>query len=149
MTNPENGNQNAGLPSYSDIASSGSEAAYSNAQAFGSEGLITDKKNPLALWALILGIVSLGFVIVFIFAGVAFVPGIIGLILSIIALVKGKKYAPENRRTVLSVIGLVTSIIATVISVGLLGFTAYKTQDCVQIADPTAKQECILEKLSN
>lgn len=149
MTNPENGNQNAGLPSYSDIASSGSEAAYPTAQAFSSEGLITDKKNPLALWALILGIIALFCVITLLLAGFAFIPGVIGLIISIIALVKGKKYAPENRRTVLSVIGLVTSLIATVISVGLLGLTVYKTQDCAQIADPTAKQECILEKLSN
>ncbi len=149
MTNPDNGNQNAGLPSYSDIASNGPEAAYPNVESYGTEGLITDKKNPLALWGLIIGIIALICVLTLVLSSIAFVPGIIGVILSIIALVKGKKYAPENRRTVLSVIGLVTSIIATVISVGIISFAAYLAKDCTQIADPTAQQQCILEKFGN
>ena len=60
-----------------------------------------ETKNPVAPWALGIGILSLvGSLIV-----LGSFLGLIGFVVAIVSLVKGRKRQPENRRTVMSVVG--------------------------------------------
>lgn len=151
MTTPNDNNQNSELPSYSDIAGSGSGATadlpYSEAAAYNSGNTIPGKKNPLAPWALGAGILTLVAVVSFFFTGFAFIPGIVGIILSTIALVQGKKYAPQDSRKVLSIIGLVLSIIGTLISIVAIIMAMALFGDCLTYSDPVQQQQCFQDKL--
>lgn len=89
-----------------------------------------ESKNPVASWALGVGILSLlGSIVVF-----GSLLGIIGTILAIVALVVGRKRHPENRRTVMSVVGLVTSILSMIVGV-IIMVAVYNIFDEVGIVD--------------
>lgn len=75
------------------------------------------KKSGLALAAFIIGIISLLATI----TGFSIVPGIVGIIVAIIALVVNRKKPKEARRTWMSVLGLIFSIIGVIATVLLFG----------------------------
>ncbi|MGO3042893.1 MAG: hypothetical protein ACTIIK_00760, partial [Corynebacterium casei] len=75
------------------------------------------KKSGLALAAFIIGIISLLATI----TGFSIVPGLVGIIVAIIALVVNRKKPKEARRTWMSVLGLIFSIIGVIATVLLFG----------------------------
>ena len=75
------------------------------------------KKSGLALAAFILGIISLLAMI----TGFSIIPGVIGAIVAIIALVVNRKKPKAARRTWMSVLGLIFSIIGIVATFVLVG----------------------------
>ena len=108
-----------------------------------------ESKNPVAPWALGVGILSLlGSIVVF-----GSLLGIIGVILAIVALVVGRKHRPENRRTVMSVVGLVTSmIVGVVIMVAAYNiFDEIGVIDCIDQHgdDEDAIEQCINTNVEN
>ena len=87
------------------------------------------KKNAVAIWAMV-----------------------IGIIVSIIALVVGRKRPKELRRTWMSIVGLVTSILAlagtiAVMALGVKLFGDTGADKCLEMQDPAQQQACIEETL--
>lgn len=162
MTNPQNpynpeesqarqGNGN--LPSYGSYnaaqQSSGGEVPpyggnqYDNAQAgapqyptYDSQFAVEDnRKNGAALWALIFAILGLLMLISLALSIFAFIPGILGLILSLVALSKAKKITGSGRRKAMAVAALVISILVTLSSVVIVGFMVVLGTEVVQACD--------------
>lgn len=112
------------------------------------------QKNKLAAWALGLGIASL-VVFLLVFAGplavlILAAPfiAVAGLIVSIVALIRGRNYQGSNKRTGWSIGGLILSIISLVIvaffTVIVVVFLNSGIMDCfVDNTDTTSQQACI------
>lgn len=108
-------------------------------------------KNPVAPWALGLGILALLSLVVIV---PPFILGPIGIIVAIVALVKGGKRAPGSRRTAMSVIGLVLSILsiagAIAIITGLFAFIGQTgAEDCMNLPTTEEIQNCVIERIEN
>ncbi len=150
MTTPNNDPQNSsGLPSYSDVTSDSSSvySSYPSGDAsYNSGNVIPGKKNSLAIWALGVAILSLVCLVSILGSALAFIPAFIGIVLGAIALVRGKKYMKEDRRTGFSVTALVLSVLVFVISLGIIILAYAMFSECATIADPTAQQQCMVEK---
>ena len=106
----------------------------------------------IAIWALVIGIIAL----VSLFLVVPpLLLGPIGIIVSIVALLKGKKRPKELRRAWMSIAGLITSIIALILSVAFsiylythIGWTMTPDPEmCTTIDDPAQKQACMEDSL--
>ncbi len=102
-------------------------------------------KSGLALAAFIIGIVSLVSVL-FLFPPLLLGP--VGIIIAAIALSKGKKRAPENRRTWMSITGLVLAIISLAISIFMavgifVVLDESRIMECGDLSDGAAVEECI------
>ena len=112
-----------------------------------------EKKSVIAVWALIIGIIALVSLLLVV---PPLLLGPIGIIVSIIALLKGKKRPKELRRAWMSIAGLITSIIALILSVAFLiylythiGWTMTPDPEmCTTIDDPAQKQACMEDSLN-
>lgn len=118
----------------------------------GSTWAMEAEKNGVAPWALGIGILSLIVGVSMIFSGLAFLPGIIGLIVSIVAIVKARKLQGPGRRMGMSVAGLILSILAIVASILFWLLAVFILNDsgvmeCFSITDPAAQQTCINDAL--
>lgn len=107
------------------------------------------QKSKLAVAAFIFGLLC----IVAGFAVMSFIPGIIGVILAIVALVRNRKKPREARRTWMSVTGLVLSIMGILWSIVALFIIGVLLEDmgaleCLQLEDPAAQQACMEEAVS-
>ena len=107
----------------------------------------------IAVWALVIGIIALVSLLLVV---PPLLLGPIGIIVSIIALLKGKKRPKELRRAWMSIAGLITSIIALILSVAFLvylythiGWTMTPDPEmCTTIDDPAQKQACMEDSLN-
>lgn len=120
------------------------------APQFGGFEAQQESKNPVAPWALGIGILSLVGSLIFLGS----LLGVIGIILAIVSLVVGKKRRPENRRTVMSVVGLVTSILSVIVGVvilmiGVSFLNESGVLDCVEQHgdDEAAIEQCITDSI--
>lgn len=112
-----------------------------------------EKKSAIAVWALVIGIIALVSLLLVV---PPLLLGPIGIIVSIIALLKGKKRPKELRRAWISIAGLITSIIALILSVAFsiylythIGWTMTPDPEmCMTIDDPAQKQACMEDSLN-
>lgn len=134
--------------------SDSSEGAVYPAFAGGGDGYSSaEKKSVIAVWALVIGIIALVSLLLVV---PPLLLGPIGIIVSIIALLKGKKRLKELRRAWMSIAGLITSIIALILSVAFLvylythiGWTMTPDPEmCTTIDDPAQKQACMEDSLN-
>ena len=134
--------------------SDSSEGAVYPAFAGGGDGYSSaEKKSVIAVWALVIGIIALVSLLLVV---PPLLLGPIGIIVSIIALLKGKKRPKELRRAWMSIAGLITSIIALILSVAFLvylythiGWTMTPDPEmCTTIDDPAQKQACMEDTLN-
>ncbi|MFW9032976.1 hypothetical protein [Corynebacterium striatum] len=134
--------------------SDGTEGAVYPAYAGGSVGEPqAEKKSVIAVWTLVIGIIALVSLLLVV---PPLLLGPIGIIVSIIALLKGKKGPKELRRTWISIAGLITSIIALILSVAFsiylythIGWTMTPDPEmCMTIDDPAQKQACMEDSLN-
>ncbi|EEI78547.1 hypothetical membrane protein [Corynebacterium striatum] len=107
------------------------------------------KKNAVAIWAMVIGIIALLSLLLIV---PPLLLGPIGIIVSIIALVVGRNRPQELRRTWMSIVGLITSILALAgtivimaLGVKLLGDTG--AAKCLELQDPAQQQACMEETL--
>ncbi|MFW9143771.1 hypothetical protein ACOI9H_04240 [Corynebacterium striatum] len=107
------------------------------------------KKNAVAIWAMVIGIIALLSLLLIV---PPLLLGPIGIIVSIIALVVGRKRPKELRRTWMSIVGLITSILALAgaiavmaLGVKILGDTG--AAKCLEMQDPAQQQACMEETL--
>ncbi|WP_454979765.1 DUF4190 domain-containing protein [Corynebacterium propinquum] len=116
---------------------------YGAEQSGGFEAL-NESKNPVAPWALGIGILSLIGSIVLLGS----LLGIIGIVLSIVSLVVGRKRRTENRRTVMSVVGLVTSILSIVVGIAIMifGFRLLDDMGFIDCYEQHGDNEAALEQ---
>lgn len=117
------------------------------------------KKNKLAGWALGLGIASI-VVFLTVFTGplavlILAAPfiAVAGLIVSIVALIRGKNYQGSNKRTGWSVGGLILSIISLIIvaffTILVVLFLNSGIMDCFTENSTTATQQACVEQFMN
>lgn len=106
-----------------------------------------ETKNPVAPWALGIGILSL---VGSLIALGSFL-GLIGFVVAIVSLVKGRKRQPENRRTVMSVVGLVTSILAVLVGfiIMLVGFKLIEETGVIDCVEQHGNNEDAIEQCVN
>ena len=107
------------------------------------------KKNAVAIWAMVIGIIALLSLLLIV---PPLLLGPIGIIVSIIALVVGRKRPKELRRTWMSVVGLVTSILALAGTIAIMAFGVKVLGDtgadkCLNMQDPTQQQACMEDTL--
>lgn len=112
-------------------------------------------KNKTAAWALGLGIASILSLLIMLIPVVGLIGllapaiAVAGIIVAIVALVKGKNYQGANKRTAWSIGGLVMSIltlvlIAVVIIVAVVFISDSGIIDCVtNNTDPVVQQACM------
>ena len=107
------------------------------------------KKNAVAIWAMVIGIIALLSLLLIV---PPLLLGPIGIIVSIIALVVGRKRPKELRRTWMSIVGLITSILALAgtiavmaLGVKILGDTG--ADKCLEMQDPAQQQACMEDTL--
>lgn len=142
--------------------------AYQNPQNMNGQGAYTGgfenspmnstEKNKIAPWALGLGVASFVCMFLSIIPGVALlspVLAIAGIIVSIISLVKGKKYVGSARRTGFSVTGLIMSILTLVLIIGFVVLVMFIAVDsgaaeCFQNSNlsPADQQNCFMDALT-
>lgn len=134
--------------------SDSTEGAVYPAFAGGGDGYSSaEKKSVIAVWALVIGIIALVSLLLVV---PPLLLGPIGIIVSIIAWLKGKKRPKELRRAWMSIVGLITSIIALILSVAFLiylythiGWTMTPDPEmCTTIDDPAQKQACMEDSLN-
>ncbi|RSZ61661.1 hypothetical protein EAH68_12230 [Corynebacterium hylobatis] len=158
MTNPNDPQQKPDFGAYEYPSGTpgpkpGQPPAYGSGPVSGSTWAMAETPNRVAPWALGLGILALVMAVSLFLTAFAFIPGIIGLILAIIAIVRGRSLSGPSRRTGMSVTGLVMSIIAIVLSVGfwvLMGLLVSESgiSDCATLTDPAAQQQCLEDALN-
>lgn len=116
--------------------------------AFPNDGMMPPSgKNTMAVVALVLAIIGLVTCWV---AILGLLLSIIGVILSIIALVKVKNYPPVTAGKGMSIAALVISVIGVLVGLFVtisMVYVASVASECFTIADPTAKAQCVQEKL--
>ncbi|HBC7265564.1 TPA: hypothetical protein KEY42_000222 [Corynebacterium striatum] len=124
------------------------DAYGTNATAAGADSQPA-KKNAVAIWAMVIGIIALLSLLLIV---PPLLLGPIGIIVSIIALVVGRKRPKELRRTWMSIVGLITSILALAgaiavmaLGVKILGDTG--AAKCLEMQDPAQQQACMEETL--
>lgn len=109
--------------------------------AFPNDGMMPPSgKNTMAVVALVLAIIGL----------VTCWVAILGFLLSIIALVKVKNYPPVTAGKGMSIAALVISVIGVLVGLFVtisMVYVASVASECFTIADPTAKAQCVQEKL--
>ena len=107
------------------------------------------KKNAVAIWAMVIGIIALLSLLLIV---PPLLLGPIGIIVSIIALVVGRKRPKELRRTWMSIVGLITSILALAGTIAVMAFGVKLLGDtgadkCLEMQDPAQQQACMEETL--
>lgn len=107
------------------------------------------KKNAVAIWAVVIGIIALLSLLLIV---PPLLLGPIGIIVSIIALVVGGKRPKELRRTWMSIVGLVTSILALAGSIAVMALGVKILGDtgadkCLEMQDPAQQQACMEDTL--
>ena len=142
-----------GYPSYPGVENtSGSYGAggYPSAPAYG--GVEIQERNTLAPWALVLSIAAIVFAISIIGLIIAWLPALVGLILSIIAILRAKKIQGPYRRMGMSVASLIISGLTTALFViGIIGFSILMANSGEAIqkcqndypTNSSAQQQCI------
>lgn len=138
-------------PSYG-ATSFGSTGATGYAGA-GSSWAMEEERNGVAPWALGLGILALVMGLSLILTGFAFIAGGIGLIVAIIAIVRGRRINGPGRRTAMSVTGLVLAAVGILLSIVFWAvITAVVTQsgigECASLTDPDAQRVCVEDALN-
>lgn len=138
----------------------GAQDAYGSNYGGGFENSpMNTKKNKLAAWALGLGIASI-VVFLTVFTGplavlILAAPfiAVAGLIVSIVALIRGKNYQGSNKRTGWSIGGLILSILSLVIvaffAVIVVVFLNSGIMDCFTDNSTTASQQACVEQFMN
>lgn len=119
----------------------------------GSTWAMHEEKNRVAPWCLGVGILALVGGISIFFTALAFLVGIVGVILGIVALVRGRKIEGPGRRTGMSVVGIVLSVVSIGLSVlfwVLMGIFASETgiADCMSLTDPAEQQACVEDSVN-
>ena len=123
---------------------------YPSASAYG--GVEIQERNTLAPWALGLSIAAIVFAISIIGLIIAWLPALVGLILSIIAVLRAKKIQGPYRRMGMSVASLIISGLTTALFViGIIGFSILMANSGEAIqkcqndypANSSAQQQCI------
>ena len=142
-----------GYPSYPGAENtSGSYGAggYPSAPAY--DGVEIQERNTLAPWALGLSIAAIVFAISIIGLIIAWLPALVGLILSIIAVLRAKKIQGPYRRMGMSVASLIISGLTTALLViGIIGFSILMANSGEAIqkcqndypTNSSAQQQCI------
>ncbi len=156
---PDYGSYNAGQFS-AGSPGSGHQDPYGAAYAGGFENSpMNATPNKLAAWALGLGIASL-VVFLTVFTGplailllAAPFIAVAGIIVSIVALIKGKKYQGSNRRTGWSIGGLIMSILSLLITafftILVVVFLNSGILDCFVDNPDAASQQACVEQFMN
>nr|WP_256270219.1 hypothetical protein [Corynebacterium diphtheriae] len=98
----------------------------------------------IAVWALVIGIIALVSLLLVV---PPLLLGPIGIIISIIALLRGKKRPKELRCTWMSVVGLITSILALAGSIGVMFLGDTGADKCLNMHDPAQQQACMEKTL--
>ena len=123
---------------------------YPSAPAYG--GVEIQERNTLAPWALGLSIAAIVFAISIIGLIIAWLPALVGLILSIIAVLRAKKIQGPYRRMGMSVASLIISGLTTALFViGIIGFSILMANSGEAIqkcqndypTNSSAQQQCI------
>ena len=115
-----------GVPSYGQYPTQGQNVqAYGGVPQYGqydSPFAVEDtRKNGVAIAALVFALLALVMLISVALSIFAFIPGLIGVILSFVALSKAKKIAGNGRRKGMSIAALVVSALVTVFSGVIVG----------------------------
>lgn len=149
-----NNNNNPAAPAYPNqggYQQQGAGYQYGDG-SYDSQFAQDNRKNGVALAALIFGILSLLMVVTFIFGVFAVIPGIIGLILGLVGLGKAKKINGPGRRKGMAITGIILSVLAIVGSAfmifafGSLGSQAI--QDCDGLSGDAFSQ-CVTDSITN
>ena len=131
------------IPNYSSYSDPNLPGAFPDNDMMMSMG----KKNVMAMVALVLALIGLVTCWVPV---VGVVLSFIGFILAIIALAKVKNYLPLTARKGMSIAALVISVIGMLVGLFVtisMVYVASVASECFTIADPTAKAQCVQEKL--
>ncbi|WIM66758.1 DUF4190 domain-containing protein [Corynebacterium breve] len=142
--------------SYSDQTGYSAQESYPNQGGYQAGQPV--EKNNLALWSLILGIVGIVLVITIFLFPVGTLAAIIGLILGIMGIRRANKITGPVTRKGMAIGGVVTSIIALVMTVGLLflgvGMMSFYQEsgmkDCEHLLDsPDEYEQCVQDVIEN
>lgn len=106
-----------------------------------------EKKNSVAPWALAASLLGFLAGLTVIGAVLSFLPGVIGLILGIIGIVRASRIRGPRRRMGMSVVAVVFSVLAILMTVGLLAFAAFLSDsgamDCLMLPAPEQQTACL------
>ncbi|AGF72654.1 hypothetical protein [Corynebacterium halotolerans] len=128
-------------------ASSGSHEQFN----YGGAGTwaINEEKNSVAPWALGVSILAVVVGLTIIGAPLAFIPGLIGLVLGIIGVVRARRIRGPRRRMGMSVTAIVLSVIAVLMTVALVVLAFFVAgsgaMDCFMLSTPEEQQACLDE----
>ncbi len=101
--------------------------------------------NTIAAWALGVAVVSL--ISILLIGSFALIPGLIAVVLGIVALVKAKKYAePKAKRKGFAIGAIVIGTLVSIFGVITLVFLANIFGECADYDTPEEVQRCIEEK---
>ncbi|WP_293768145.1 DUF4190 domain-containing protein [uncultured Corynebacterium sp.] len=140
------------IPSYNGAEAYNGSGAYSDVPFPASYEAPNEGKNGWALAALIVGIVAL--LSMFVLVG-PFIMGPVGFIVALVALVRGRKFAPAGRRTWMSVTGMVLSILSVILML-VFFFVAFGALDATGVmecaeegADQAQMQQCMEDRMND
>ncbi len=108
-----------------------------------------EEKNTVAPWALGVSILAVVTGLTIFGALLSFIPGIIGLILGIVAVVKARRIRGPRRRMGMSITAIVLSVLAVLMTIGLIAVAVMLAgtgaMDCFTLTTPEAQQQCLEE----
>lgn len=161
--NPFSSDSTSKLPSYGEATSKANEESAHDAYATDANATAAGtgypayagadnqpaKKNAVAIWAMVIGIIALLSLLLIV---PPLLLGPIGIIVSIIAVVVGRKRPKELRRTWMSIVGLITSILAlagsiAVMALGVAFLGETGADKCLEMQDPAQQQACMEDTL--
>ncbi|AZA11577.1 DUF4190 domain-containing protein [Corynebacterium gerontici] len=104
-------------------------------------------ENKLAKWALWIAVAA--GVSILLIGPFALIPALVALVLSIIALVKARKYpTPKHKRKGFAIGGLVLSIVVALISAAALYYALYSFAKCQDAPDDDAMRQCLEQEFT-
>lgn len=103
-------------------------------------------ENTVAKWAFGLSIASVLSIVVI--GPFAILPGLVALVLGIVALVKAKKFpTPKQKRKGFSIAAVVISVLVVLVSVAALYFALLSFAKCQDAPNADAMRQCIEQQL--
>lgn len=110
-------------------------------------------RNRVAPWALGLGILALIMGVSIFLSGFAFIPGAIGIIVAVVAIVRGRRLGAAGRRTAMSVTGLILAAVGVILSIVFWVVVSVLVSEsgigeCMNITDPDAQRICVEDAIN-